>query len=206
MFSPSLLLSLLHLPLFNTSTNKIADPPYPVFTRRQSPSRPLLSRRTIEAIDPGWLFLLAGAALLVVTVLIPAHDDRLLAEHHRDAAIAHRDSQTDRLEAYSDYLDAINSGDDRLFMSLAATQLNLAPASKIPVILAGETSAPKTSIFAEIEPAPRTIAPLSLPDTRLRRWTTDSTTRLWLIAAGAICMLIGLIPPATATRARIEDA
>jgi len=152
--------------------------------------------QTIEAFDPGWLFLIAGAALLVATVLIPAHDDRLRAEHYRDAAIAHRDTQADRLEAYSDYLDAINNGDDRLLLALAATQLNLAPASKTPVILAGDTSAPETNIFTEIEPAPRTIAPLRLPDTRLRRWTTDSSTRLWLIAAGAICMLIGLIPPA----------
>ena len=153
--------------------------------------------RTIEAFDPGWLFLIAGAALLVATVLIPAHDDRLLAERHRDAAIAHRDTQTDRLSAYGDYLDAIDRGDDRLYLALAATQLNLAPSSRTPVILAGDTSTPETNIFAEIEPAPRQVPPLHLRDTRLRRWTTDSTTRLWLIAAGGIFVLIGLLPPAT---------
>lgn len=169
--------------------------------RRSAPSRPLLSRRTIEAIDPGWLFLIAGAALLVVTVLIPAHDDRLLAEHHRDAAIARRDSQADRLGSYGDYLDAITRGDDRLFLSLAATQLNLAPTGKLPVMLAGDTTAPETDIFREIEPAPRQVEPFRLPSTRLRRWTTDSTTRLWLIATGGICVLVGLMPPATTKRA-----
>lgn len=162
--------------------------------------------RTIEAFDPGWLFMVAGAALLVATVLIPAHDDRLRAENHRDAAIARRDTQTDRLTAYGDYLDAINSGDDRLYLSLAATQLNLAPSDKHPVILAGETTSPETNIFAEIEPTPRQAAPLNLAHTRLRRWTTDSSTRLWLIAAGAIFILIGLIPPASATsRSNSED-
>lgn len=168
-----------------------------MFNRRSTPSRPLFSWSSVEAFDPGWLYLIPGAALLVATVLIPAHDDRMLAEHHRDAAIAHRDSQTDRLEAYGDYLDAIHSGDDRLLTSLAATQLNLAPADKTPVILAGDDWTPETDIFASIEPAPRLVDDFRLDNTRLRRWTTDSTTRLWLIAAGAICVLVGLMPPAT---------
>jgi len=173
-----------------------------VINRRTTPSRPLCSWRSVEAFDPGWLYLIPGAALLVATVLIPAHDDRLLAEHHRDAAIAHRDSQTDRLESYGLYLDAIHSGDNRLLTSLAATQLNLAPADKTPVILAGDDWTPETNIFAEIEPAPRQVEPLRLPTTRLRRWTTDSTTRLWLIAAGGICVLVGLMPPATGSSAK----
>ncbi|MCB9838446.1 MAG: hypothetical protein H6813_03830 [Phycisphaeraceae bacterium] len=165
--------------------------------RRRSPSIPLVPMRVIEAFDPGWLYCIAGAALLVATVLIPVHDDRLRAEHHRDAAIARRDSQTDRLEAYGAYLDALNEGDDRLYLALAATQLNLAPEGKAPVILAGDDWTPNTNIYADIEPAPRLIDPFHLPDTRLRRWTTDPTQRLWLIAAGAICVLVGLMPPAT---------
>jgi len=167
-----------------------------VLPRRRSTPQPLFSRRTLEAFDPGWLFLAAGCALLVVTVLIPAHDDRRLAEHYRDAAVARSQHQAARLVAYGDYLDAVDRGDERLLLSLAATQLNLAPTGKAPVVLTPDAPASRSTLFDRIEPRRTPPPPLSLPETRLRRWTTDPTSRLWLIAAGAMCTLIGLLPPA----------
>lgn len=47
--------------------------------------------------DAGWLFLVAGAALLCATVLLPAFDDLTDAENSRDAALALEAYQSQRL-------------------------------------------------------------------------------------------------------------
>lgn len=159
----------------------------------------------LARFDPGWLFLVAGLAVLSATVLIPASDDLARARLQRDRALAIEERAANRLSRYSDYLDALGRRDPAVALSLAATQLNLAPEGKTLLELSPDgwdPSAFDASIFDDLEPEPTPLPELDLPDTALRRLTTDDTARLWLIAGGAMCVLVGLLP---ASRPELDD-
>lgn len=148
-------------------------------------------------VDPGWLFLLAGVALIGATVLIPAADDLRHAQYLRDAAVqikAHRD---ERIEGYEQYLEAVKSQDRSLVMSLAASQLNQIPADRAPIpgMSDGTPRAlTNASVFPALEPPPLALPERVEVDSLLKRLATGETTRLWLIAAGAAFVLIGVLP------------
>jgi hypothetical protein len=163
-------------------------------------------RSLIGDFDAGWLFLLAGSALLSATVLVPAADDLARARWLRDAAMLQQDRQITRLENHSNYLDAVNRAEGPVVVSLAATQLNRAPADRRAFML--DASAPgegTASVFGALEPAPVVVRPFALPATTLRAWATDRTTRLWLIAAGGLCVLVGLLPRAVGRGEKEEE-
>lgn len=159
----------------------------------------------LARFDPGWLFLLPGAVIVAATVLIPAQDDLAIAQNRRDQAEAVLDQRVERLRNYSKYLDAVDAGDQAVVLDLAAKQLNLAPEGKqaifTPDELAQEESA---SVFPTLEPAPPKHVGLHLRDTLLRRLTTNDHTRLWLVAGGMVCILFGLLPPSSGTRAAAQ--
>ncbi|TVS08839.1 MAG: hypothetical protein EA423_00760, partial [Phycisphaerales bacterium] len=157
--------------------------------------------RTIPWI-PGWLFLLAGLGLVGAAILVPAEDRLLEATWRRDRAHAMVEHREQRLERYRTYLAAIERGDEAVVRSLARSQLNL-------VSLDREQAEPlpeqhDISIFERIEPAPPTPPKRRRADSKLLRWSTDETGRLWLIACGSVAILMGLLPP-TRPAARRED-
>src|SRR5690606_28720128 len=132
-------------------------------------------------LDAGWLFLVAGAALLVATVLIPAADDLAEARWHRDRAIAVEKYRAKRLENYSEFLDAIARQDRSLIVSLAATQLNKAPADRLPMLDTTDVGTRSASVFPSLEPVFEAAPAPQRPESVLQRWATDNRRRLWLI-------------------------
>lgn len=145
--------------------------------------------------DPGWLYLGAGVVLLSATVLIPAVDDLAEAQWHRDRALAVERYRSERLRHYSDYLDALERRDPALVLSLAATQLNLAPADRRVMIDASSSGEPgSASVFEALEPRFTPVPPPGPVRSLLHRWATGDTSRLWLLAFGAMLVLIGLMP------------
>ena len=162
----------------------------------------LAPRRPLILLDPGWLFLFAGAAMLVITVLIPAQDELAEAELARDRArLVERHAAT-RLENYTTYLDAVRRGEPQLALSLAATHLNLVPASRSVLPVPGEPPQRDISPFPALEPPPAPTLYRQKPDTILQKWTTDDTSRLWLLAGGSFCVLLGLLPATTQSNRR----
>jgi hypothetical protein len=155
--------------------------------------------RPLFRLDPGWLFLLSGIALVSATVLIPAFDDLRKAEWNRDRARAVENYRKARLSNYSEYLDAARHEDRTLVVSLAATQLNLAPADKQAMLDTTQVGLPPVDIFSPLEPAFKHPPTPAAPRSTLQRWATDSHIRPWLLGAGGLFMLIGLLP---ASRAR----
>lgn len=130
------------------------------------------------------------------TVLIPAADDLAQARFLRDRARlvqAHRD---DRLKRYEDYIGAIDRHEPPLVLSLAASQLNQIPADRSPFLMTGGTMVGNASVYPALEPAPITLPERQRIDSTLERWTTDPSKRLWLIAGGAMCVMVGLLPKA----------
>jgi hypothetical protein len=146
--------------------------------------------------DPGWLFLIAGMAMLAATVLIPARRDVVKAEWQRDRAIAVEQFRAKRLSNYSAYLDAVNRHDPTVVISLAATQLNMLPSDKRVMLSPGDMSLPPADVFGALEPSFTDVSPPRAPRSLLQKWTTDDKKRLWLLALGGLAVLIGLLPAA----------
>jgi hypothetical protein len=153
--------------------------------------------RMVIRLDVGWLFLLPGAAILASVVLIPAFDDLAEARWRRDQVAAALEHRAARLDNHARYLEALSSGDESVLLDLAATQLNQVPAGWIPVPTPGESPPESASVFPALEPGPIDLPTLRRPETLLRRLSTGSPERLWLASFGALCVLVGLLPPAS---------
>jgi hypothetical protein len=164
---------------------------------------PPSGRQRGASIDPGWLFAIAGLAILACTVLLPALDDLGEARWQRDRALAIEKHRLVRLARYKQYLDALDSKDPALILSLAATQLNQIPADRSLVLDVPAVGKANASVFPALEPGPITLPTRTKVDSLLEHLTTNNRTRVWLIAFGAVCLLVGLIPPAAPRRAAV---
>lgn len=148
--------------------------------------------RPRPAIDSGWLLLLSGVTLLASALLIPAADELAHARWQRDRTIALERAHLERLDRHRAYLDALERGDEALARSLVTTQLNLIPEDHAPLDLDGP---PDADVFAALEPAPPTLPVRTTHDSTLSRLALGPSSRLWLIAVGALLTLVGLLPP-----------
>ncbi len=156
-------------------------------------------------IDPGWLFILSGAALLASIAVIPAQDDLRLAHQARDRAIALESHRARRLENYARYLTALSTRDETLMKALAAGQLNLAPADKMALINSTEVVNRGAGVFADLEPPFEPPAPIPAPDSLLHKLATNATARMWVIVVGAVAVLYGLLPASDQRARRPRD-
>ena len=150
--------------------------------------------RPIDRFDPGWLFLVAGLVLLGLTVVIPAQADLAEAQWQRDRAVAIEHQRQERLFKHERYLAALESREPRVVRALAASQLNLVPATHARIVEVDEQAWSNASVFPGLEPAPIELPELRLVDSRLGRWARDDDSRLWLIAAGSFLVLVGVLP------------
>ena len=81
-------------------------------------------------------------------------------------------------------------------MALAASQLNLIPQGRTIALQTPDLlSAPqRASIFPTLEPGPLVLPERRTTGSLLERLTGSDLTRPWLIAGGALCLLMGLLP------------
>lgn len=147
------------------------------------------------AFDPGWLFLVSGLALLAATVLIPAYDDLDEAKWMRERAGRIDGWRQEQLARHEEYLEALKRGDRALAESLVASQLNQIPKDKAPVPGFEEARLSSANVFPALAPEPVSLPEREVVRSRLHDWATGATSRLWLIAIGAILVLVGLMPP-----------
>lgn len=158
-------------------------------------------RTPLFRFDPGWLFLIAGLALIAAAVLIPAADDLARAEHHRTVALALEQHRADTLARHAGFAQHLDAREPGLLTALAADQLNIAPAGRT-VLMAparrytGPDSAQLPGTLATLrEPFVPPPAP-SPPDSALQRLATGERSRLALIAVAALCVFYSLLPAA----------
>lgn len=142
-------------------------------------------------IDPGWLFTLAGLAVMVSAALLPAERD-LHDLRQQLAAIEFREARNgERLAAYDRFLKDLSGRDPVLLRRLAASQLNLMPEGQEPLLMA--TSIEHTvSDWIEATVPESEFEPASPPDTLLSR-LADGERRLWLMGGGAMVVFLGLV-------------
>jgi len=143
----------------------------------------------------GWLYLAAGAALLAAVAVIPSHDELARARAIQQRAAEQIEQRREMLRACGDRLAALEDPSGTLLASLALTHLNLAPKGSRWIDLDGRArAAPRVATVSERRPAP--------PPERstLARLATERPWRSVLIVLGAVCVLVGLLPPAAPTK------
>lgn len=163
----------------------------------------------VARVDPGWLYLGAGSAIVVASAVIPARHDLDGARAHRDRAILAADFAAERVGKYSAFLESLDAGDETLMTNLVATQLNLVPADKTPLFMLRSSRPDDANVFHDIEPAPPTdfSTPVAPPrQSMLERLVTSDATRPWAVIGGMMCILIGLLPAAERTARETEPA
>ncbi|MCB9845923.1 MAG: hypothetical protein H6811_08070 [Phycisphaeraceae bacterium] len=139
--------------------------------------------------DPGWLFVLAGMALVGTCVILPSQARLEEARWQRDRARALESHVQERIRRTQRTIDAIENGNEATIRSLAASQLNLIPVGT----RAWRDPEVPASPMADLEPEPPQYPPPPRLDTRLARWTDDPHTRLWLIGGGMLSILVGVL-------------
>ncbi len=159
-------------------------------------------------MDPGWLFVIAGMALIGCSVLIPAADDLAEARYLRDRAMAIEQQRVDRLTRYEEFIEGIHAQDPTLALSLAASQLNQIPADRSPLPeaeTAGRAAPGKAdelagagdaSVYPALEPPPVELSARMKGGSLLERLVLSPKTGLWVGMMGAISVMIGLLPRA----------
>lgn len=148
-------------------------------------------------LDPGWLYVLVGIALLGASILIPAADSLAEARYLRDRALAIEAHRLERMKNYEDFLEGIHAQDPKLALSLAATQLNQIPVDRSPLPGEWASGNPDASVFPALEPGPLKIADRRPVDSILERLVTGPRTSLWVTIAGAALVLFGVLPRAS---------
>ncbi len=146
-------------------------------------------------MDLGWLFLLPGIVLIAAAVLIAAEDDLYEAKFRRDGALAIEARHAERVERYAAYLDAVKRRDPTVMRSLVVGQLNSEFTDLVEARLPGVPVYDSTEVFASLEPPDPALAHRERVDSVLARWATDNGSRVWLLASGALCVFVGLLPP-----------
>ncbi len=112
----------------------------------------------------------------------------------RDRALAVEAHRAERLGRYERYLAALDARDPGLIQALAATQLNSVPIG-LDVLLPGAADR-ESPIFASLEPPPLRLVEHIADASILERVSTGPRLRPWLIAAGVLLLLVGLLPAA----------
>lgn len=170
---------------------------------RIGPGRPQTALRSATRadrplVDPAWLYLIAGLALLVATVLIPAFSDVDRTRWERDKALAVERHRLERLARYEAFLAALEQERPAVVRSVVAAQLGRIPAGAQVLPMSDLGHGPAESgwaTFASLEPGPVDLPPRREVRSLLARLATGERTRPWLIAVGALSVLVGLLPP-----------
>lgn len=167
-------------------------PPVP-FQASPIPEVPQESPRPL--LDPGWLFLAAGLGILGATLLVPASEDLDEARWKRDVALVYEQHREDRLARYEGYLAALDRREPQLVYTLAASQLGQMPADRGLITALNDSRVRNVSVFPALEPPVMQLPQARKPvDSMLTRLASSGSSRLWLIAVGAMCVLMGLLP------------
>jgi hypothetical protein len=151
-------------------------------------------------LDPAWLFLLSGLALLCSVVVIGARDEMDDARHQRDRVLAVEQHRQQRIDRYNEYLAALERNDPVLAESLAGSQLNQVPATRAAIPGTVDPAAGDATIFPALEPPPLQLPQRVMVDSTLANLARHDRTRLWLLAASGVLILVGLLPATMKTR------
>jgi|GEM_PF-6862939 len=180
----------------------------PLFTTRQAAATTV---RALAWVDPGFLFVIAGCALLAAITLIPARAGLAQAQAAHNQAAREERLAMERLKLHSDFLDMLHAGDSDALEAVAADQLRQAPPGKTLLApMTRGTSAPGQTL-RWLEPRARTVASAATANTKtpmslLARIAMDDQSRLVVMTLAAAVVFAGLLPPTIGQRNKRRNA
>lgn len=160
----------------------------------------------LDRFDPGWLYLIAGTAMLGATTLIPAMAQLDEVRWHRERALQVEAHRLERLQRHEAYLAGLDAGDRDLVRSLAALQLNKTTVDRSPVLVEPIRADADASVFPSLEPAELVLVERQKHPSLLERMTMDDRIRPWLVAGAALSIFVGILPRATGYRGSCPSA
>jgi hypothetical protein len=130
-------------------------------------------------------------ALLIAGVLIPAQRELHELRGQQKLVEANEVRLYARLESYDRFLNDLRAGDPDLVRRLAIAQLNIVPKGEQSLLLTPGLNQTVAQWIDESVP-PVTLQPEPYPDTLLGRLALGPK-RLWLLAAAAFLLFVGLL-------------
>jgi len=147
-------------------------------------------------LNPAWLYLIAGVALLAATVLVSAQAQVDEARFVRDRALTVEQHRQQRLDRYREFLVAVETKQPALVEALASSQLNQIPADRAAIPGTMHDSLVDASVFPALEPAPMAEPTRTHSTSMLVKLTSNDATRVWLLVGASVLILVGLLPAA----------
>ncbi|MBL9120633.1 MAG: hypothetical protein JNL80_12050 [Phycisphaerae bacterium] len=147
--------------------------------------------RPLFRVDPGWPFVLAGLALLIAGILIPAQRELHELRGQQALVEASESRVYARLEAYDRFLTDLRSNEPDLIRRLAIAHLNMVPKGEQSLLLTPGLDQSVAQWIDESVPEV-TLQPEPYPDTLLGRLAVGPN-RLWLMAASVFLLFVGML-------------
>ena len=139
-----------------------------------------------------WLIFLSGLTILVASLLLPAQADLRATRIERDRTLHTERAREQRNERYRAFLNDLINPDPQTAELLAMSQLGMIPKGRTALLPEGQPE--DTMLLQSIDPVGAPFTPQARGATRLERLTTSGRWRLWIVAAGALALLYGLLP------------
>lgn len=147
--------------------------------------------RPLFRLDPGWPFVLAGLALLIAGILIPAQRELHELRGQQKVVEATEARVYARLEAYDRFLSDLRSSNPDLIRRLAIANLNMVPKGEQSLLLTPGLNQSVAQWIDESVPTVK-LRPEPYPDTLLGRLAVGPN-RLWMLAASVFLLFVGLL-------------
>ncbi|MEE2907216.1 MAG: hypothetical protein VX527_05215 [Planctomycetota bacterium] len=151
--------------------------------------------RPARWVDPGWLFVLVGLAMLASGMLLPAWRENQSLQHQLEHARSAEARIQGRLARSTMMLDQLHT-DDEVARRVTRADLNLLDPGDEPILR--DLSSP-SDVLQWLDASAQQaddLGPLNLasmgPRSTLEIMATG-TRRLWFLGAGAMCLCIGLV-------------
>ncbi|MCH2161592.1 MAG: hypothetical protein MK085_06925, partial [Phycisphaerales bacterium] len=147
--------------------------------------------RSLFRLDAGWLFLVAGLAMLAAIVLIPEEEERRLQTERLDALQREGEVLTDRMRRLAYSLELLEQGDQDFHERVIESRLRRIRSDR-SVQLVAESINGSIGDWADGLGAPPQVASRPQVHTMLSSML-GSGFRLWLLGGAALSIFIGLV-------------
>jgi hypothetical protein len=139
-----------------------------------------------------WMIFSAGLVIVVAAFLLPMQEDLRLTRLERDRILYREQVENQRIERYREFLNQLASPDAQTVELLAMTQLGMIPADRAAIVMPGQRE--DTLLLDALEPRVEPFQAQVRPRTRLERLFANQDAKFWIVGAGLLAVLYGLMP------------
>ena len=139
-----------------------------------------------------WMIFSAGLVIVVAAFLLPMQEDLRLTRLERDRTLYIEQIENQRIDRYREFLNQLASPDKQTRELLAMTQLGLIPADRAAIVMPGQRE--DTLLLEALEPRVEPFEAKVRERTRLERLFANKDAKIWIVGAGLLAVMYGLMP------------